>query len=68
MLMWTDGPVHDCSIELVRGILSSDKKFSQYSNVDNWFERDEKLSILQNYNHSVKAARAYWSTASDVGK
>jgi hypothetical protein len=55
----TEEPFHMNSIQIVRGILASDTKYSKHNNLGAWVTDDEKNSILGTFNSAVEITQRW---------
>ena len=54
MNQWIEESFHMDSIQIVHGILISNKKYSKHNNLDAWVIDDEKNSILGTFNITIE--------------
>ena len=63
MAQWTNVAYHKKSINIVRGILSSDKRFSRHNNLGSWVSEKEKENILSTFNNAVNKVESFLQNA-----
>ena len=61
-----NNPVHTLSINIVQGILHSDKAFSRHNHLDSWINTEKKLEASQNFNAAVDAAKLWWRNVDEM--